>query len=106
MTERNFVSQEDITELENNGVNTKTAIPTFIKELSTYFNKVWVEEYHIKDNIDSLEQLNKEYLHNYPSTPGHYLIDDSFTGEDCPIEILSDTSKRLLGYFYGIRFHY
>ena len=106
MADCKFVTQKDINELENNGVETGTAIPTFIKELCVYFNKVWFKDYHIKDNIDSLEQLNKEYLHNYPSTPGHYLIDDSFTGEDCPIEILSDTSKRLLGYFYGIQFHY
>ena len=101
-----FVTQDDINELEKHGVETKTSIPAFISELCKYFNSVWLEEYRFKDKIDSLEQLNKEYLHNYPSTPGNYIIDDSFTGEYCPIETLSDTSKRLLGYFYGIRFHY
>lgn len=106
MTERVFVTQEDINELENNGIDTKTAISTLINELCSYFNKVWHEDFRIKDNIKSLEELNQKHLCNYPSSPGHYLIDDSFTGVDCPIEILSDTSKILLNYFYGIQFHY
>lgn len=104
MTERIFVKQEDINELENDGIETGTAIPTFIKELCMYFNKVWNEDYHIKDDVCSLEELNKKHLHNYPSTQGYIWIDDSFTGEDCPIEILSDTSILLLGYFYRIMF--
>ena len=50
----------------------------------------------------NLEQLNKEYLLEYPSTGGYHVIDDSFTGPECPVHILSTKSKSLLGYFYGI----
>ena len=106
MEQSMFVTPEDITELEGNGIDTKTAIPTLISEMCEFFNKVWHEDFHIKEKIESLEELNQKHLCNYPTTSGYYLLDDSFTGEDCPIEILSDTSKELLGYFYGFRFHY
>ena len=50
--------------------------------------------------------LNKKYLENYPSHRGHGIIDDSFTGV-CPhLDILSEKSKFLLGYFYGIYFRH
>ena len=100
-----FVTQDDINELEKHGVETKTSIPAFISELCKYFNSVWLEEYQFKDKIDSLEQLNTKYLHNYPSNQGYRILDDSFTGPDAPIDILSTTSKNLLGYFYGIHLH-
>ena len=100
-----FVTQDDINELEKHGVETKTSIPAFISELCKYFNSVWLEEYRFKDKIDSLEQLNTKYLHNYPSNQGYRILDDSFTGPDAPIDILSTTSKNLLGYFYGIHLH-
>jgi hypothetical protein len=100
-----FVTQEDIDELENQGVETATAIPTFIKELCEYFNAAWLEVYRFNDNVDSLEQLNKKYLHDYPSNQGYRILDDSFTCPDAPFDILSTTSKNLLGYFYGIYLH-
>ena len=49
-----------------------------------------------------MEELNEKHLENYPSTAGHHILDSAFTGPACPTEILSDKSKGLLGYFYGI----
>jgi hypothetical protein len=97
----NFVTPEDIIELTKHDVK-ESDITTFIQELVTYFNSVWIKDELIKKEIYSLDQLNKDYLLDYPSTGGYHIIDDSFTGPTCPVNILSSKSKALLGYFYGI----
>ena len=74
----------------------------FYKE---YFNQVWQVGFRIKEPIQSLDCLNKEHLLNYPSTGGYAILEDSFTGPECPVDILSPLSKTVLGYFYGIHLH-
>ena len=96
-----FVKKKDIEELN---IKYPEDINIFIDELVKYFNEVWCEEFTIKEKITSLDTLNKKYLNDYPSFGGSQILDDSFTGPDCPIDILSDTSKLLFGYFYGIHF--
>ena len=53
-------------------------------------------------NEKNLAELNETYLLCYPSTGGYHILDSSFTGPDCPIELFSESSKGLLGYFYDI----
>ena len=96
-----FVTPEDIIELTKHDEH-ESDITTFIQELVTYFNSVWIKDTAIKKEIYSLDQLNNDYLLGYPSTCGYHIIDDSFTGPTCPVNILSSKSKSLLGYFYGI----
>ena len=100
-----FITDDDINELENNGVDARKHIDIFITELTEYFNNVWLEEHFIKEKPISLDELNEKHLSNYPSNSGYRILDESFTGDACPINILSDESKRLLGYFYNIQLH-
>ena len=97
----NFVTPEEIIELAKHDVS-ESDITIFIQELVTYFNSVWIKDELIETEIYSLDQLNKDYLLDYPSTDGYHIIDDSFTGSTCHVHILSNKSKSLLGYFYGI----
>ena len=101
-----FIKQKDIIQLKKDDIEYPEDINIFINELVKYFNKVWSEEFTIKEKVTNLDMLNKKYLENYPSHRGHGIIDDSFTGE-CPhLDILSEKSKFLLGYFYGIYFRH
>ena len=100
-----FVTDNDINKFENNGIDVRKHISIFLTEIREYFNKVWPKEYFINEELTSLDELNEKYLSHYPSNIGYHILDESFTGIDCPINILSDESKRLLEYFYGIRFH-
>ena len=98
-----FVTNRDYEEFSKNGENLEGAIETFLDEIREYFNQIWEVRYRIKEPIQSLDCLNKEYLENYPSNGGNAILDDSFTGPDCPVDILSPISKTVLGYFYGIQ---
>lgn len=100
-----FVTNKDYEEFSKNGENLDVAIETFLDEIRDYFNEVWQDKYAIKEQVQSLDCLNKEHLLNYPSNGGDAILDDSFTGPDCPVDILSPLSKTVLGYFYGIHLH-
>ena len=97
-----FVTNKDYEEFSKHDENLDGLIEIFLLEIREYFNTVWGEEYNIKNELESLEELNRDHLEDYPSTAGHYILDDSFTGPSCPVDILSSTSKIVLGYFYGI----
>jgi len=94
-----FVTETDLVELKKHDIHAED-IPIFTSELITYFNTIWPEEYKI-ENVTTLDELNKSHLLEYPSSGGHYILDDAFTGS-CPLQILSNKSKLLLGYFYNI----
>jgi hypothetical protein len=100
-----FVTNKDYEEFSKNGENLDVAIETFLDEIRDYFNEVWQDKYAIKEQVQSLDCLNKEHLLNYPSNGGDAILDDSFTGPECPVDILSPLSKTVLGYFYGIHLH-
>ena len=53
--EKLFVRDEDKNEFENNGVELEKSISIFLKEITTYFNKVWLEEYYITDKINGIK---------------------------------------------------
>ena len=98
-----FVTQKDIqmlTSIFNS--NPKLYIEIFLVEIRTYLNQVWGLEDQIQEPLKSLAELNETYLLCYPSTGGYHILDSSFTGPDCPIELFSESSKGLVGYFYDI----
>ena len=99
MTMTSFVTDADLVELKKYDILAED-ITIFISELITYFNTIWPEEYKI-ENVTTLDELNKSHLLEYPSTGGYYILDDAFTGS-CPLQLLSNKSKILLGYFYHI----
>ena len=103
MNENTFLTQKDLDDLRSYGHdNPEQDIQIFLKELRKYFNTYWGSEYYIEKDFESLEELNKTQLSNYPSWSGYMILDDSFTGPTCPVNILSNKSKKLLGYFYDI----
>ena len=102
MVTKPFVTQEDIDELAKHGhENLEEDIKIFLTEIRQYLNTVWENEYYIEEELGSIDQFNREQLYNYPSTGGYHILDNALTGS-CPTHILSNKSKGLLGYFYGI----
>ena len=101
-----FVTKDDIEQLKQDNIEYPQDINIFIDEIVEYFNTVWSKKYTIKEKVTSLDMLNRKYLKNYPSDAGYGILDDSFTGECEHLNILSNNSKLLLGYFYGIYFRY
>ena len=98
-----FVTHDDIEELAKHGhENLEEDIKIFLTEIRQYLNTVWGKEYYIEEELESIDKFNQEQLDNYPSTGGYHILDDSLTGS-CPTHILSNKSKGLLGYFYGIQ---
>ena len=97
-----FVTNDDINELKNRSIVYENDIIVFLKEIRKYFNTHWRIEFYITDDILSIDELNKKYLLNYPSTGGYHVLDDSFTGPSCQVDLLSNKSKIILYYFYGI----
>lgn len=99
-----FVTPKDIQTLTSIlNSNPKHHIEIFLVEIRRYLNQVWSPEDQIQKPLKSLAELNETYLLCYPSTGGYHILDSSFTGPDCPIELLSEASRGLLGYFYGIQ---
>jgi len=96
-----FVSSKDIDILKTHGVDYEVDIKVFLLELRDFFNKTWIDKHYIKNEIADIEELNRDHLENFPSWGGHYILESSFTGSN-DIEILSEKTKGILGYFYGI----
>jgi hypothetical protein len=104
---KSFVSEYDITILKKDDINYEEDIIVFLNEMKQYFYKTWRSEYH-KD-IDNMENTIEDFnklIGEYPSTGGHEIISSSFdcaTDED--LEILSEKTIRILGYFYHINLY-
>lgn len=97
-----FFTNEDVIELTKHGVDCEKDVRKFLEELKDYFLKTWRPEYHnVIYTIKTLDDLNKNLL-NYPSQGGHEILSNSFTGPCEHLDILSEKSRSLLGYFYGI----
>ena len=105
---KSFVSDEDIIALKTQGINYDEDIKVFINEMKSYFYKTWVSMYHKdidKMSENTIEEFNK-LIGNYPSTGGHEIMTNAFecaTDED--LEILSEKTIRILGYFYHINLY-
>ena len=96
-----FVSDKDIEELKKQDIDYDVDIKIFLMEFRDFFNKTWTDEHYIKNEIADIEELNRDHLENFPSWGGHYILESSFTGSN-DIEILSEKTKGIIGYFYGI----
>ena len=101
---KSFVSEKDIIELKKHGINYDEDIKVFINEMKHYFYKTWVSEYHkdIDNCTNTIESFNT-LIGGFPSTGSAHIISDSFddaTDED--LEILSEKTIGILGYFYQI----
>ena len=100
-----FVSQEDYRAFARTGRDLDACIVVFISEITAYFNKQWREDCRITELPRSLEELNNKHLLKYPSFGGDAVLDDSFTGPECPIDMLSEPSFLILDHVYNMKFH-
>ena len=96
-----FLTRMDYDKFESNGRDLDACIALFLVEIREYLNYKWQEKYQIKEPLKSLDHLNKDHLLEYPSSGGDALLDDAFTGPDCPIEKFSQSTFEVLAYFYN-----
>lgn len=97
-----FVTEKDIIELAKHDIQYDIDIPIFLDEIRSFFNAEWHEEHYIHHKLNTLDELNAILL-DYPSTGGYHILEDSFTSPSKEnFTILSNKTKELLGYFYGI----
>jgi len=101
---KSFVSEKDIIELKKYDVNYDEDIIIFLNEMKHYLYKTWIKEYH-KD-IDKCGNTIEDFnilMGNYPSNGGREIISNSFEcASDEDLEVLSEKTIELLGYFYHI----
>lgn len=98
-----FVKEKDIKYLEKQGVDFETEYPLFLTELYNFLKVVWPEMSH--DDLTPLQNGNIDEFNkkiDYPSWGGYIILDDAFTAAWDHIHIMSNKSKALFGYFYGI----
>ena len=102
---KSVVSEKDIYNLEKNGINYDEDIKVFINEMKGYFYKTWDKLYHndinkmSKNTIDEFNIL----IGNYPSTEGYDILSSAFEcASDEDLDILSEKTLYILGYFYNI----
>jgi hypothetical protein len=104
---KSFVSDIDVTELKKHGINYEEDIIVFLNEMKQYFYKTWSKDYHKDvDNMENtIEDFNK-LIGGYPSNGGYEILSNSFDGStDEELEILSEKTIGILGYFYHIYLH-
>ena len=105
---KSFVSEKDIIALKTQGINYDEDIKVFINEMKLYFYKTWASMYHKdidKMSENTIEEFNK-LIGNYPSTGGYEIMTNAFecaTDED--LDLLSEKTIEILGYFYHIYLH-
>lgn len=102
-----FITEIDKSNLKPYVVSFEEDMIMFLLELKLYFTKVWEPKYHA--DLENLEEKGIDYFNkiiDYPSWGGYAILEDSFSGStDDEISVLSDRSKELLDYFYGIQLH-
>ena len=105
---KSFVSEKDIIELNKLGIDYDEDIKVFINEMKSYFYKIWGSTYHKdidKMNKNTIEEFNK-LIGNYPSTGGHEILSNAFEYvSDDDLDLLSEKTIEILGYFYHIHLH-
>ena len=101
---KSFVSETDVLELIKYNINYEEDIIVFINEMKQYFYNTWLSEYHkdIDNTTNTIEDFNI-LIGGFPSTDSSYIISDSFDdAQDEDLEILSEKTVGILGYFYHI----
>lgn len=99
-----FITQDDIDLLKTHNVDLEKDYPIFLKEFAKYLKYKWSKEFH--NDITHLEKGDIDSFNdslNHPSWTSYHILDDTFTGPCSKLdEIMSNKSKSLFGYFYGI----
>ena len=102
---KSFVSEKDIIELNKHGINYDEDIKVFINEMKSYFYKTCNSVYHKdidKMNKNTIEEFNI-LIGNYPSTQGYEILSNAFEcALDEDLDLLSEKTIEILGYFYNI----
>ena len=105
---KSFVSTKDINELKKHGINYEEDITVFINEMKSYFYKIWPKTYHKdidKISKNTIEEFNT-LIGNYSSNDGEEILSNAFEcALDEDLDLLSETTIELLGYFYHIHLH-
>jgi hypothetical protein len=105
---KSFVSEKDVIELKKHGINYDEDIIVFINEMKSYFYKIWSPVYHKdidKMSENTIDEFNK-LIGNYPSTEGHEILSNAFEcASDDDLDLLSEKTIEILGYFYDINLH-
>ena len=96
-----FLTRMDYDKFESNGRDLNASIALFLVEIREYLNYKWQEKHHIKEPLKSMDQFNEDHLLGYPSSGGDAILDDAFTGPDCPLEMFSQSTFEILAYFYN-----
>ena len=105
---KSFVSEKDLIYLNKLGIDYDEDIKIFINEMKSYFYKNWNTIYYKdidKMNKNTIEEFNI-LIGNYPSTEGYEILSNAFEcilDED--LDLLSEKTIEILGYFYHIHLH-
>lgn len=105
---KRFVSEKDVIELNSHGINYAEDIKVFINEMKSYFYKTWDSVYHKdidKMSENTIEEFNT-LIGNYPSNRGYEILSNAFEyASDEDLDLLSEKTIDILGYFYHIHLH-
>jgi hypothetical protein len=103
---KSFVSDIDVAELKTHNINYEEDIIVFLNQMKQYLYKIWRSEYTNIDNMENtIENFNK-LIGYYPSNGGYEILINSFDcATDEELEILSEKTIGILGYFYNIYLH-
>ena len=104
-----FIRPNDYKEFEKHEDDLGRCLEAFKRDLPTFLRKNWQEQYEpdiqkIENSHNPIETFNK--CINFPSNMSEAIIDDLFSGvDDEALELLSDDTYSIFGYFYGIHLH-
>ena len=105
---KSFVSEMDIIELKKHGINYDEDIKVFINEMKLYFYRTWDSMYHKdidKMSENTIEEFNK-LIGNYLSDRRYDILSNIFEyASDEDLDLLSEKTIEILGYFYHIHLH-
>ena len=105
---KSFVSEMDIIELKKHGINYDEDIKVFINEMKLYFYRTCDSMYHKdidKMSENTIEEFNK-LIGNYLSDRRYDILSNIFEyASDEDLDLLSEKTIEILGYFYHIHLH-
>jgi hypothetical protein len=102
-----FVTKNDFKSMEEKGIDFNNEYPVFLTEFHNYLKSVWPVSYcHWITPLQNgnIEQFNANI--GYPSNDTYYMLEDSFTAvSDEDMNLLSNNTMALIGYFYNIHLY-
>ncbi len=104
-----FITYKDYETFAENDDDLEQCLSAFKKDMPGFLRMQWRNEFHnripaIEKSGDTLQAFNKSI--DYPSWEGYTILEDLFTCvEDKVMDMLSDDTYTILGYFYKIHLH-